>query len=141
MKIGKYEYPDDLLYDMEHNWARVEGNRVTQGITDVGQALAGEIVFAEQPLVGRAVQKGQPFMSMESGKWVGRIKAAVTGKIAEANDEIEWESTMINEAPYGEGWMAVWEIADESALDGLVKPSDPAYQAFVQAEAEKYGRW
>jgi len=63
VKIGKYEFPDDLLYDKEHNWARVEGDRVTQGMTDLGQALAGEIVFAEVPRVGRTVEQGQPFMT------------------------------------------------------------------------------
>ncbi|MGQ9584078.1 MAG: glycine cleavage system protein H [Anaerolineae bacterium] len=140
MKIGKYEFPDDLLYDKEHNWARVEGNRVTQGMTALGQSLAGEIVFAEVPRVGRAVRQGEPFMSLESGKWVGRVKAVVSGKIVAANEELEWESTLINESPYDKGWLATFEVGDPSGLEGLYKPSDPAYQAFVQEEAAKYGK-
>jgi glycine cleavage system H protein len=140
MKIGKYEFPDDLLYDKEHNWARVEGNRVTQGMTALGQALAGEIVYAEVPRVGRTVEQGQPFMSLESGKWVGRIKAVVSGKIVEANGDLEWESTLINDSPYERGWFAVIEMSNPGELEALFKPSDPAYQAFVQEEAAKYGK-
>lgn len=138
MKIDQYEFLDDLYYDKEHNWARVEGNVVTQGMSDFGQDLAGEIVYAEVPRVGREVKQGQPFMSMESGKWVGRIKAIVSGKIAEANEEIEWESTIINEDPYGKGWLASLEAADLSELDNLMRPSDPAFAEFIAAEREKY---
>jgi glycine cleavage system H protein len=138
MKIDQYEFLDDLYYDKEHNWARVEGNMVTQGMSDFGQDLAGEIVYAEVPRVGREVKQGQPFMSMESGKWVGRIKAIVSGKIAEANEEIEWESTIINEDPYGKGWLARLETADLSELDNLMRPSDPAFAEFIAAEREKY---
>lgn len=140
MKIGKYEFPDDLLYDKEHNWARVEGNRVTQGMTALGQALAGEIVYAEVPRVGRTVEQGQPFMSLESGKWVGRVKAVVSGKIVEANEDLDRESTLINDSPYDKGWFAVIEMSNPEELKGLFKPSDPEYQAFVQEEAAKYGK-
>jgi glycine cleavage system H protein len=140
MNIDKYEFPDALYYDQEHNWARVEGNMVTQGMSDFGQDLAGEIVYAEVPRTGRNVEQGQAFMSMESGKWVGRIKAIVSGKIAEANEEIEWESTVINEDPYGEGWLAKIEAADLSELDGLMRASDPAFAEFIAAEREKYNK-
>jgi glycine cleavage system H protein len=140
MNIDKYEFPDDLYYDEEHNWARVEGGVVTQGLSDFGQNLAGEIVYAEVPRVGRDVEKGKPFMSMESGKWVGRIAAVVSGKITEANEEIEWESTIINEDPYGEGWLAKIEVADLGELDGLMRPSDPAFAEFIAAEREKFDK-
>jgi len=93
MKIDKYEFPDDLLYDKEHNWARIEGGVATIGMTDFGQTLAGEIVYAETPRVGREIKQGDPFMSLESGKWVGRVKAIVTGKITKANEDIEFDST------------------------------------------------
>ena len=140
MKIDKYEFPDDLYYDEEHNWARVEGGIVTQGISDFGQDLADEIVYAEVPRVGREVRQGQPFMSMESGKWVGRVKAIVSGKITEANEEIEWESTIINEDPYGEGWLPRFEAADLSELDSLMRSSDPTFAEFIAAEREKYDK-
>ena len=140
MKIDKYEFPDDLYYDEEHNWARVEGGIVTQGISDFGQDLADEIVYAEVPRVGRDVEQGKPFMSMESGKWVGRVKAIVSGKITEANEEIEWESTIINEDPYGEGWLTRFEAADLSELDSLMRSSDPTFAEFIAAEREKYDK-
>jgi glycine cleavage system H protein len=138
MKIDQYEFPDELLYDKEHNWARIGGGTATIGLTDFGQDLAGEIVYAEVPRVGRDIEQGKPFMSLESGKWVGRVKAIVSGKIAEANEEIEWESTIINEDPYGEGWFAKVELAGEA--EGLHKPSDPEFAEFVAAEREKYGK-
>ena len=138
MQIDKYVFPDDLLYDREHNWARIEGNVATIGMTDFGQDLAGEIVYAEVPRVGRAITAGEPFMSLESGKWVGRVKAIVTGKIIEANGEIEWESTLINEDPYGNGWFAKVELTGEP--QGLLKPSDPEFAAFIGAERAKYNK-
>jgi glycine cleavage system H protein len=138
MKIDQYEFPDDLLYDIEHNWARIEGNVATIGLSDMGQDLAGEIVYAEVPRLGREIQQGQPFMSLESGKWVGRVKAIVTGKIVETNDEIEWESTIINAAPYGEGWFVKVELSGQP--EGLMKASDPEFAALIAAEREKYGK-
>ena len=138
MKIDRYEFPDELLYDREHNWVRIESSVAAIGLSDFGQDLAGEIVYAEVPRVGREIKQGAPFMSLESGKWVGRIKAIVSGQIAEANEEIEWESTVINDDPYGEGWFAKVEMASEP--EGLMKPSDPEFAAFIAAEREKYGK-
>ncbi len=138
MKIDQYEFPDDLMFDKEHNWARIEGDTATIGLTAFGQDLAGEIVYAEVPRVGRDLVQGEPFMSLESGKWVGRIKAIVSGKIAEANEEIEWESAVINQDPYGAGWFAKVKLAGEP--QGLYKPSDPDFGAFIAAERAKYGK-
>jgi glycine cleavage system H protein len=138
MEIEGYNFPDDLLYDKEHNWARIEGNTATIGLTDLGQDLAGEIVYAEVPRVGRDISQGESFMSLESGKWVGRVKAIVSGKISEANEEIEWESTIINEEPYEGGWFAKVELPGEPA--GLLKASDPEFAAFIASEKEKYGK-
>jgi glycine cleavage system H protein len=138
MKIDQYEFPDDLVFDKEHNWARIEGDTATIGLTAFGQDLAGEIVYAEVPRVGRDLVQGEPFMSLESGKWVGRIKAIVSGKIAEANEEIEWESSLINSDPYGAGWFAKVKLAGPP--QGLYKPSDPDFGAFIAAERAKYGK-
>jgi glycine cleavage system H protein len=138
MQIGDYHFPDDLLYDKEHNWARIEGDTATIGMSDFGQDLAGEIVYAEVPRVGRQISQGEPFMSVESGKWVGRIDAIVSGEIVEANEEIEWESTLINEDPYGEGWFAKVRLSSEP--EGLMKPSDPEFAELIASEREKYGK-
>jgi len=136
--IGEYEFPDELYYDQEHVWARVEGDVVTIGLSQFGQDLAGEIVYVEVPRVGREVSQGEAFMSMESGKWVGRIKSPLSGKIAEANGEIEWESTLVNEDPYGEGWLAKIEASDLGELDNLMKADSAEFAALIASEREKY---
>ena len=140
MKIDQYEFPDELYYDQEHNWARVEGDQATVGITDFGQDLAGEIVYIETPRVGRTIETGAPFMSMESGKWVGRVKAILSGKIAEANEELEWESTLANESPYEDGWFIKVELSNPAEVEGLLRASDPAFAELIAAEREKYDK-
>lgn len=138
MEIGNYSFPDDLIYDREHNWARISGNAATIGMTDFGQDLAGEIIYAEAPLVGREITFGEPFISIESGKWVGRIKAIVTGKIIEANGALEWEGNLINDDPYGEGWLAKVELSVQP--EGLLKADDPEFAEFIASEREKHGK-
>lgn len=138
--IDDYEFPDELYYDQEHNWVRVEDNVATIGLSSFGQDLAGEIVYVEMPLVGREVAQGDAFMSMESGKWVGRIKSPVTGTISEANEELEWESATVNEDPYGEGWLAKIELDDPSELEGLMRADSDEFAALIAAEREKYDK-
>jgi glycine cleavage system H protein len=138
MQISGYEFPDDLYYDKLHSWARVDGNVITQGMTEFGQAIAQEIVFVESPRAGRDVEQGQTFMSMESGKWVGRIAALVTGKIGEVNEELEWEPTLVNESPFEGGWLVKIEMSDAAELGNLMKADSPEFKAFIEEEAEKY---
>ena len=139
-KIDQYEFPDELYYTEEHVWARVEDKVATIGVSHFGQELAGEIVYVEVPMVGREVKQGEPFMSMESGKWVGRVKSPVSGKIVEANEEIEWESTLVNEDPYGQGWLAKIEMDDAGELDNLLKADSREFAALIAAEREKYDK-
>jgi glycine cleavage system H protein len=138
MKIAGYEFPDDLYYDKLHGWARVDGNSVTQGLTEFGQAIAQEIVFVEIPRAGRDVEQGQTFMSMESGKWVGRIAALVSGKITESNEELEWEPSLVNESSFQDGWLVKIEMSDSAELDNLMKADSPELKALIEEEAEKY---
>lgn len=138
MKISGFEFPDDLYYDKLHGWARVEGNVVTQGLTAFGQAIAQEIVFVETPRAGREVEQGQTFMSMESGKWVGRVAAMVSGKIVEVNEELEWEPTLVNESSYDSGWLVKIEMSDPAGLEKLMKADSADLKAFIEEEAEKY---
>ncbi len=138
MNIAGIEFPDDLYYDKQHGWARVEGNTVVQGMTDFGQKIAQEIVFVEAPRVGREVQQGQTFMSLESGKWVGRVPAMVSGKIVEVNEELEWEPNLINGSPFDEGWLVKIEMADPAELDNLFRVDSPEFKAFIEQEADKY---
>ncbi len=138
MNIGKCVFPDELYYDKNHGWALVEGNTVTQGVSEFAQKISKEIVYVEVPRAGRTVEQGKTFMSMESGKWVGRIAAMVSGVIAEANEELEWDVVPINEDPFGEGWLAKIEASDLGELDNLFKASDAEFQAFIESEIEKY---
>ncbi len=138
MKISGIEFPDDLYYDRQHGWARVEGGVVVQGMTDFGQKIAKEIVFVESPSVGRAVTQGQTFMSMESGKWVGRVQAMVSGKITEVNGELEFDPTLINQSPFGDGWLVKIQMADAGELNNLLRANSPDFQAFIEGEAEKF---
>lgn len=138
MKIDRFEFADHLYYDKEHSWARAEGNTVVQGMSDFGQAIAQEIVYAEAPRVGRKVEQGQTFMSMESGKWVGRVKAIVSGTIQEANEGLEWEPTLLNESPYEDGWLVKIEMSDPAELENLMKADSAELEAFIKGEMEKY---
>ena len=138
MQISGYEFPDGLYYDELHSWAKVDGNVVTQGLTEFGQAIAQEIVFVEVPRAGRDVEQGQTFMSMESGKWVGRIAALVSGKVAEVNEELEWEPNLVNESPYDSGWLVKIEMPNAAELDNLMKADSSELKAFIEGEAEKY---
>ena len=138
MKIDRFEFPDDLYYDKEHSWARAEGNTVVQGMSDFGQAIAQEIVYAEAPRVGRKVEQSQTFMSMESGKWVGRVKAIVSGTIQEANEELEWEPTLLNESPYEDGWLVKIDVSDPAEMENLMKADSAELEAFIKGEVEKY---
>ena len=140
MTIDAWEFPDDLSYTREHVWARVEGDLVTIGLSSFGQDLAGRIAFVEVPRAGRAVTKNEPFMSMESGKWVGRVKAPVSGTIAEANEELEWESDVVNKDPYGKGWLAKIKAADPADLKDLLKTDNPEFAAHIAAERAKYNK-
>jgi glycine cleavage system H protein len=105
MEIEGYLFPDDLYYHKEHFWARVEGDVVTVGTTDFAQKLAGQIVFVELPSAGRAVEQGKPCGSMESGKWVGRIYAPISGKVESSNQDLEDSPEFINDSPYEKGWI------------------------------------
>jgi glycine cleavage system H protein len=105
MDFEGYSLPDELYYHKEHYWARVEGDLVVMGSTDFAQKLAGQIVYVELPGPGRAVEQGKPIGSLESGKWVGRVYAPVSGKVEAANQELEDQPELINDSPYDKGWI------------------------------------
>ena len=138
MQIAGVEFPDDLYYDKQHNWARVEGNTVVQGMTDFGQRIAKEIVYVEIPPVGKAVTQGQTFMSMESGKWVGRVPALVSGKIVAVNEELEFEPSLINQSPFDQGWLVKIEMSNPAELNNLFRADSPEFRSFIEEEAAKY---
>ena len=138
--IENFDFPDGLYFTKEHVWAKVEGKTVTIGLTQFGQDVAGDILFVESPAEGREITKDEAFMSMESGKWVGRVKSPISGKVLESNSELEWESDLVNSNPYGTGWLTKLEAANLSELDDLFRSNSPELSAFISEEKKKYNK-
>jgi glycine cleavage system H protein len=124
--VAKYEIPDDLYYTREDEWVRVERGRATIGITDYAQQQLGDIVFVDLPEVGRAVDRGEPFGVVESVKAVADLFAPVTGEVVEVNGGLAEAPDGVNADCYGDGWMIVVRLADESELEQLLHAADYA---------------
>ena len=127
-------FPEDLKYTREHEWARVKGTRVTVGITDFAQDQLGDVVFVELPSVGDEVKKGEAFGVVESTKAVSDLFAPVSGKVVEVNDPLVDAPETINEEPYEDGWLVVIEASDARELGELLDGA--AYRKFVDEEQE-----
>jgi len=98
-------YPDDLRYHPEHDWARIEGDQATLGITWYAQDSLGEVVFFDPPEVGTAIQKDSSYAEVESVKAVSDVIAPLSGEIVEVNDVLQDSPEKVNQDPYGEGWL------------------------------------
>jgi glycine cleavage system H protein len=126
-------FPDDLKYTADHEWARQKGDRVVVGITDFAQDQLGDVVYVELPAVGDEVKKGESFGVVESTKAVSELFAPVSGKVVEVNDPLVETPETVNEDPYEEGWLIAIEPSDPAELAALLDAK--AYKAFVD-EAE-----
>ena len=136
MEIEGYYFPDDIYYHKEHYWAKVEGNEVTMGTSDFAQKLAGQIVYVELPSVGRSLEQGKPCGSMESGKWVGRIYAPVSGKVEASNQDLEETPELVNESPYEKGWICKITPSNlQEELKTLMKGD--SLKDFIKSESER----
>jgi glycine cleavage system H protein len=124
------EYPQDVRYTRQHEWARLEGERVRVGITDYAQDALGDVVYVDLPESGASLSADRPFGEVESTKSVSEVFAPVDGTVAERNTLLEDHPELVNEQPYGDGWMLLVEPADPAALEGLMDAE--AYQAFLQ---------
>ena len=125
-------YPDDLRYTKEHEWARKEGDKVRVGITAFAQTSLGDIVYVDIPAPGTTVTANQPFGEVESTKSVSDLYSPVSGVIVERNSELDDAPELVNQDPYGKGWMVVIEPAEQSEVDSLLAAND--YQAHVEAQ-------
>ncbi|MEW5910961.1 MAG: glycine cleavage system H protein [Thermodesulfobacteriota bacterium] len=136
MEVAGYNFPDEFYYDQNHFWARVEGDLVVMGTTDLTQKLAGEITFVDVPAEDDEVTQGKPFGSIESGKWVGRVYAPVSGAVAAGNEALEDEPELINADCYGAGWICKIKPSDlEAELGALMQGQ--AYADWVQGEIDR----
>lgn len=128
------EFPEDLKYSREHEWVLVEGDVATVGITDFAQEQLGDVVFVELPAVEDKVIKDEAMGVVESVKAVSDVYAPVSGKVLEINDDLPESPEMINEDPYGDGWIVKIAIADPTDLDDLM--TSEAYERYVAEQEE-----
>jgi glycine cleavage system H protein len=120
-------YPEDLLYHPEHDWARIEGDEATFGITWFAQDSLGEVVFFDPPKVGTQVAKDAPYTEIESVKAVSDVISPLSGEIVAVNDALGDSPDAINEDPYGEGWLVKVKLSDPGEQDALL--DSVAYEA------------
>jgi glycine cleavage system H protein len=124
--LADASYPSDLRYYEEHDWARIEGDVATFGITWYAQDQLGEVVFFDPPQVGAEVRKGDTYAEVESVKAVSDVIAPLSGEIVEVNAELGSSPEAINDDPYGGGWMVKVRLSDPAELDTLMDAD--AYQ-------------
>jgi glycine cleavage system H protein len=120
-------YPTDLLYHPEHDWARVQDDTATLGITWFAQDALGELVFFDPPEVGAQITKDESYAEVESVKAVSDVIAPLSGEIIEVNQALSDKPEVVNEDPYGEGWLVKIRLADSSETDSLMDAA--AYEA------------
>lgn len=137
MEIQGYNLPEDLYYEKNHYWVKVEDDMLVMGMDDFAQQLAGDIVFVQIPFAGKKLKIGKKFAQVESGKWLGKVYAPVNGELIEGNEVLEAEPSLINQDCYGEGWMFKIKPADMDELNNLIHtPED--IETWVLADIEKY---
>jgi glycine cleavage system H protein len=128
--LRRVDVPDGLRYSTDHEWVRVEGGRATLGITDYAQDALGDVVFVAVPTVGTPVKIGEGISEVESTKSVSDIYAPLTGTIVEVNDALGDSPQLLNEDPYGAGWVCVIELTDPAELDALLGADD--YRVLIE---------
>jgi glycine cleavage system H protein len=120
MTMAEASYPEDLLYHPEHDWARIDGDVATLGVTWYAQDALGEVVFFDPPQVGASVTKDESYAEVESVKAVSDVIAPLSGEIVEVNGALSDAPEQINEDPYGEGWLVKVRMSDPSERDSLM---------------------
>jgi len=137
MQIEEYNMPEDLYYEENHYWIKVEGDILVMGMDDFAQKMAGEIAYVQLPFEGKKMKKGKKFAQVESGKWLGKIYAPVNGELIESNEELEENPTIINEDCYGAGWLYKVQPADMAEVESLIHGPE-AVGKWMLADIEKY---
>lgn len=138
MEISGFHLPDDLYYSRDHAWVRVEGKSLRVGVTDFFQKMAGKITFIRVPRVGKVLAREATLATVQSGKWTGRIPVPAEGTVVESNLELVRRPTLINEDPYGAGWIAVLAPTDlGAALAGLMRGEE--VRSWLEEEIRRHG--
>jgi len=118
--VAEASYPEDLKYHVEHDWARIEGDQATFGITWYAQDALGEVVFFDPPEVGASVSKDDSYAEVESVKAVSDVYAPASGEIVAVNEALAGAPELINADPYGDGWLVRVKLTDPSEVDSLL---------------------
>ena len=126
--------PDDVKYHKEHTWVKVDGNKGTIGITDYAQDALGDIVYVDLPEVGSSADADREVSEIESTKATSSVISPVSGKVVKVNEELSESPEVINEDPYGKGWVAVIELDNPSEVDDLMDASD--YEKYIEEESK-----
>jgi glycine cleavage system H protein len=128
-------YPEDLKYHKEHTWVRVSGKKATIGITDYAQDALGDIVYIDLPETDTTIEANSELAEIESTKATSSVISPVSGVVTEVNDDLSESPEIINEEPYGKGWIAVIEIDNASEVDdNLMDAAD--YAKYIEEEAK-----
>lgn len=127
--------PDDIKYHREHTWVRVEGKRATVGITDFAQQQLGDIVYVDLPETETEVDADSELSEIESTKATSPVISPVSGTVVEVNDDLADSPEIINEDPYGNGWLVVLELSDPTEVNDLLAKDE--YEKFLREEEEK----
>jgi glycine cleavage system H protein len=131
--VAAEEYPQELRYHAEHDWARIDGDEATFGITWFAQDQLGEVVFCDPPEVGASVSANESYAEVESVKAVSDVIAPLSGEIVAVNDALGDAPEKVNEDPYGDGWLVRVKLSDPSEADTLMDAA--AYQELVKGAA------
>ncbi|MBI4690848.1 MAG: glycine cleavage system protein GcvH [Nitrospirae bacterium] len=126
--------PEDLKYHKEHTWVKVSGKKATVGITDYAQDALGDIVYIDLPEADTSIEANSELAEIESTKATSSVISPVSGTVMEVNENLSESPEVINEEPYGKGWIAILEVDDDSELGDLMDASE--YEKYVEEEAK-----
>lgn len=132
MQNERWLIPEELLYDRNNYWVKVEGNEALIGLTGYGQSTTGDIIYLELPPAGTSISRGEEVGSLESGKWVGKLIPPLTGVVLETNSAVEGFPGKVNHDPYREGWLLRMSISVPEELGDLLDAT--AYEKWVEEQ-------
>ena len=131
----EYEVPEGYLYTRDHEWIKAEGNVITIGVTDYGLKKLREVVYVELPTVGQRVEEGEAIATLESVKASAEVYTPASGKVIEVNSKLVDSPELVNDDPYGDGWIAKIELEEERKFEDLMEPDE--YRKYLEDLEER----
>jgi glycine cleavage system H protein len=137
MQCKKYDIPENLFYDTNDFWIKVNGEEAVVGMTDYGQSNTGDILYLELSRGGETLKQGDRFGSIESGKWVGNLAAPLSGVVIDSNNEVERNPRKINTDAYGEGWMCRLKLSNPDEVKSLMPAQEYSQWVLEKIKSEE----